>query len=106
MYLPTSRPPPRSCGTSPPTPYPPYPPYPHLQASPEKLWNLSRHVVASVYTLYFQLAGGASDGGKQVTESEWQVLLQTGLISQEEKKKLAEYRGFKPFLLQVTDNLA
>jgi len=36
-----------------------------------------------------------------VTESEWQVLLQTGLISSEEKKKLAEYRGFKPFLLQV-----
>jgi len=71
------------------------------KATPEKLWNLSRHVVASVYTLYFQLAGGASDGGKQVTESEWQVLLQTGLISQEEKKKLAEYRGFKPFLLQV-----
>jgi len=71
------------------------------KASPEKLWNLSRHIVASVYTLYFQLAGGASDGGKQVTESEWQVLLQTGLISQEEKKKLAEYRGFKPFLLQV-----
>jgi hypothetical protein len=36
-----------------------------------------------------------------VTESEWQVLLQTGLLSPEEKKKLAEYRGFKPFLLQV-----
>ena len=71
------------------------------KATPEKLWNLSRHIVASVYILYFQLAGGASDGGKQVTESEWQVLLQTGLISQEEKKKLAEYRGFKPFLLQV-----
>ena len=30
-----------------------------------KLWNLCRHVVASVYILYFQLAGGASDGGKQ-----------------------------------------
>jgi len=71
------------------------------KATPEKLWNLSRHIVASVYILYFQLAGGASDGGKQVTESEWQVLLQTGLISQDEKKKLAEYRGFKPFLLQV-----
>ena len=71
------------------------------KATPEKLWNLSRHIVASVYILYFQLAGGASDGGKQVTESEWQVLLQTGLISSEEKKKLAEYRGFKPFLLQV-----
>ena len=71
------------------------------QASAEKLWNLTRHVVASVYILYFQLAGGASDGGKQVTESEWKVLLQTGLMSAEEKKKLAEYRGFKPFLLQV-----
>ncbi|KOO27009.1 hypothetical protein Ctob_002466 [Chrysochromulina tobinii] len=71
------------------------------KASPEILWNLCRHMVASVYMLYFQLAGGASDGGKQVTESEWQVLLQTGLLSPEEKKKLAEYRGFKPFLLQV-----
>jgi len=71
------------------------------KASAEVLWNLSRHVVASVYILYFQLAGGASDGGKQVTESEWQVLLQTGLLSPDEKRKLAEYRGFKPFLLQV-----
>jgi len=71
------------------------------KATPDKLWNLCRHIVASVYILYFQLAGGASDGGKQVTESEWLVLLQTGLISQEEKKKLTEYRGFKPFLMQI-----
>ena len=76
------------------------PPTSYLLAA-EVLWNLSRHVVASVYILYFQLAGGASDGGKQVTESEWQVLLQTGLLSPDEKRKLAEYRGFKPFLLQV-----
>ena len=36
------------------------------QATPDVLWNLSRHMLASVYVLYFQLAGGASDGGKQV----------------------------------------
>jgi len=71
------------------------------KTSPEKLWNLSRHVVASVYLLYFQLSGGASDGGKRVTESEWKVLVATGLISEEEKVKLDNFRGFRPFLLQL-----
>ena len=74
----------------------------HLpKASPEKLWNLARMVVASVYLLYFQLSGGASDGGKRVTESEWKVLVATGLISEEEKIKLDNFRGFRPFLLQI-----
>jgi hypothetical protein len=71
------------------------------KADADTLWNLSRHLVASVYMLYFQLAGGGSDGGKQVTDSEYQVLLQTGLISETEKNRLSMYRGFKPFLLQV-----
>jgi len=74
----------------------------HLpKASPDKLWNLSRYMVASVYLLYFQLSGGASDGGKRVTMSEWEVLLQTGLISQEEQKRGDNFRGFRPFLFQV-----
>jgi len=71
------------------------------KAGVKTLWNLSRHAVASVYVLYFQLAGGASDGGKLVTDQEWSVLLQTKLLSQEEVAKLKGYRGFKPFLLQV-----
>jgi hypothetical protein len=71
------------------------------KASPEQLWNLSRLIIGSVYLLYFQLAGGASDGGKQVTQTEWDVLLKTGLISEDEKKRLSEFRGFKPFLMQV-----
>jgi predicted membrane chloride channel (bestrophin family) len=74
----------------------------HLpKASPDKLWNLSRLMIASVYLLYFQLSGGASDGGKRVTMSEWEVLLQTGLISQEEQKRADNFRGFRPFLLQI-----
>jgi len=71
------------------------------KASAEKLWNLSRHTVASVYLLYFQLSGGASDGGKRVTDSEYEVLLATGLISPEEKARIEQFRGFRPFLLQV-----
>lgn len=71
------------------------------KASPEKLWNLSRYAIASVYLLYFQLSGGASDGGKRVTDSEFEVLLQTGLISEAEKASLEKFRGFKPFLAQV-----
>ena len=71
------------------------------KASPEELWNLSRMAIASVYILYFQLAGGASDGGKQVTASEWEVLLKTGLISEGEKERVNQFRGFKPFLMQV-----
>ena len=71
------------------------------KAKTETLWNLARHMIASIYVLYFQLAGGASDGGKQVTEREWKVLLQTGLLSDAEQRKLADYRGFRPFLLHV-----
>eukprot|EP00326_Haptolina_ericina_P016419 CAMPEP_0181193606 /NCGR_PEP_ID=MMETSP1096-20121128/13907_1 /TAXON_ID=156174 ORGANISM="Chrysochromulina ericina, Strain CCMP281" /NCGR_SAMPLE_ID=MMETSP1096 /ASSEMBLY_ACC=CAM_ASM_000453 /LENGTH=333 /DNA_ID=CAMNT_0023283081 /DNA_START=57 /DNA_END=1058 /DNA_ORIENTATION=- len=71
------------------------------KASVKQLWNLSRHVVASVYVLYFQLAGGSSDGGKLVTDTEWAVLLKTQLLSESEVAKLKSYRGFKPFLCQV-----
>jgi len=71
------------------------------KATPTQMWNLSRYVVASVYVLYFQLAGGASDGGKLVTDQEWYVLVQTSLLSQDEVAKLKAYRGFKPFLIQV-----
>ena len=74
----------------------------HLpKATPDKLWNLSRYMVASVYLLYFQLSGGASDGGKRVTTAEWEVLLQTGLISQREQTQAENFRGFRPFLFQV-----
>ena len=71
------------------------------KAPPEKLWNLSRYAIASVYLLYFQLSGGASDGGKRVTDSEYEVLLQTGLIGDEEKARISQFRGFRPFLMQV-----
>jgi hypothetical protein len=71
------------------------------KAAPEKLWNLSRHIVASVYILYFQLGGGGSDGGRVITESEWAVLLKHNMLSEEEVQQVAVYRGFKPFLLQV-----
>ena len=71
------------------------------KATPEKLWNLARYQVASIYMLYFQLSGGASDGGKRVTESEYRVLLATGLLSPEEKDSCERFRGFRPFLLQI-----
>ena len=58
---------------------------------PTQLWNLSRFVVASVYVLYFQLAGGASDG-KLVTDQERMVLVQTQLLSHD-GVKLKGYRG-------------
>ena len=32
-------------------------------ASSETLWNVCRHMVGSVYFLYFELGGMASDGG-------------------------------------------
>jgi len=70
-------------------------------ADAQTLFNLSRYMVASVYLLYFQLGGSASDGGKNVVESEWQVLIQTGLIGGDEADRLKAYKGFRPFLLQV-----
>lgn len=51
------------------------------QASPDVLWNLCRHMVASVYFLYFELGGLASDGGRVITEAEWSVLFRSSLIS-------------------------
>jgi len=72
----------------------------HLpKASPDTLYNLSRHLMASVYVLYY--SAGGSEGGKLVTEDEWRDLLDTGLISESEKKTLAAFRGFRPWLLQV-----
>jgi len=68
--------------------------------SPERLWNMARHIIASVYVLYFTLGGDASAGGKLITEDEWAVLLEHNLVSGKEKAVLSQYRGFKPFLLQ------
>ena len=70
------------------------------QATPDILWNLSRHMVASVYFLYFELGGLASDGGRVITEAEWSVLFRSSLISQSERKVLEKYRGSRFFLMQ------
>ena len=64
------------------------------------LWNLSRHMVASVYFLYFELGGLASDGGRIITEAEWSVLFRSSLISESERKVLEKYRGSRFFLMQ------
>ena len=69
-------------------------------ASPEQLWNLSRHAVASVYVHYFTLAGSASGGGKLMTETEWSVVMARRMLSAEERRVVDSYQGFKPFLLQ------
>ena len=69
-------------------------------ATPDILWNLSRHMVASVYFLYFELGGLASDGGRVITEAEWSVLFRSSLISASERKVLERYRGSRFFLMQ------
>jgi len=69
-------------------------------ATPDILWNLSRHMVASVYLLYFELGGMASDGGRVITEAEWSVLFRSSLISASERKVLEKYRGSRFFLMQ------
>lgn len=70
------------------------------QANADILWNLSRHMVASVYFLYFELGGLASDGGRVITEAEWSVLFRSSLISDSERKVLEKYRGSRFFLMQ------
>lgn len=69
-------------------------------ANADILWNLSRHMVASVYFLYFELGGLASDGGRVITEAEWSVLFRSSLISESERKVLEKYRGSRFFLMQ------
>jgi len=69
-------------------------------ASSETLWNLSRHMLASVYLHYFTLAGDASDGGKMVTDTEWAIIMRQRMLSEQERQQVAAYPGFKPFLLQ------
>jgi len=69
-------------------------------ASPEQLWNLSRHAIASVYIHYSTLAGGASSGGKLIDETEWSVVMARRMLSAEERRVVHSYEGFKPFLLQ------
>jgi len=70
-------------------------------ANADVLWNLSRHMVASVYFLYFELGGLASDGGRVITEAEWSVLFRSSLISESERKVLEKYRGSRFFLMQT-----
>ena len=69
-------------------------------ASSETLWNLSRHMLASVYVQYFALGGDASDGGKLITETEWAIIMRNRMLSEHERQQVAAYAGFKPFLLQ------
>jgi len=71
-----------------------------IGASQETLWNLSRHVIASVYVHYFGLGGDASAGGKRVTDGEWSIVMARKMLSEEERRVVASYQGFKPFLLQ------
>ena len=52
-------------------------------ASSETLWNLSRHMLASVYVQYFTLGGDASDGGKLITESEWAIIMRHRMLSEQ-----------------------
>ena len=54
-------------------------------ASSETLWNLSRHLLASVYVLYFTLGGDASDGGKLITEREWATIMRHRLLSEQDR---------------------
>lgn len=70
------------------------------QASSETLWNLSRHLIASVYVQYFTLGGEASDGGRVMTEREWAIIMRNRMLSEQERQQIAHYPGFKPFLLQ------
>jgi len=72
--------------------------FPH--ATPDILWNLCRHMVASVYFLYFELGGLTSEGGRVITEAEWSVLFRSSLISANERKVLEKYRGSRFFLMQ------
>ena len=69
-------------------------------ASTETLWNLSRHMLASVYVQYFTLGGDASDGGKTITEAEWATIMRHRMLSEQEKQQVMASPGFKPFLLQ------
>ena len=74
-------------------------------ATPDVLWNLSRHMVASVYFFYFELGGlekqnasGAITG--DVTDVEWNVLIRSQLILPEERQVLERYEGSRSFLMQ------
>ena len=62
--------------------------------------RVRRHMVASVYFLYFELGGLASDGGRVITEAEWSVLFRSSLISASERKVLERFRGSRFFLMQ------
>ena len=50
------------------------------KAAPERQWNLVRHLLASVYLMYFSLAGDGSAGGEAITTAEWAVLKDANLL--------------------------
>jgi len=71
-------------------------------ANSELLWALSRHMVASVYFLYFEEGGlPANDRVKLLNETEWGVLSRSRLINKEERMVLEAFQGNRVHLLQT-----
>mmetsp|Transcript_31670 Transcript_31670/g.72482 ORF Transcript_31670/g.72482 Transcript_31670/m.72482 type:complete len:322 (-) Transcript_31670:148-1113(-) len=62
------------------------------RTTPLQRWNLCRHLLASAYLLYFELA--------QVGEAQWAVLHRLNLLHPSERKAIEEYLGPRVQLLQ------
>jgi len=71
------------------------------RATPDQLWGLSRHMVASVYFLYFEASGLVSNGSLTLPEAYWGVLSRSRLINEKERALLERYEGSRSFLMQT-----
>lgn len=74
----------------------------HFDAfSPAVKWNLLRLMLAALEIQFASLHGCDSAGAKGLTEAEWSVIGQHGLLGGEELARVQRYRGAKAFLPAV-----
>jgi predicted membrane chloride channel (bestrophin family) len=62
-------------------------------------WNCTRYVVAALHVLYYTL--NFSSGGSGVSSEEWSIIQTRGLLSEQERDIVVNFKGLKPFLLLV-----
>jgi len=70
------------------------------EADGKALWNACRFMVASVYLLYFELAGDGSMGGQSVTDEEWGIMFRLSLLHPSEREIIQNHAGPRFMLLQ------
>ena len=74
----------------------------HFDASPPTVkWNMLRLMLASMEIQLANLGGADDQGGKGISDEEWNMIRRHGFLSRDEIARLQRYKGSKSFLPAV-----